>query len=79
MGKMVSPFKASRVLTQQGNPLSLLFSFFFPVADVLDRLTDRAREIGLVDRFLDGRDGVCVSHLQYIDNAVFFLQGRKVW
>lgn len=46
---------------------------------MLDRLTDRAREIGLVDRFLDGRDGVCVSHLQYIDNAVFFLQGRKVW
>lgn len=46
---------------------------------MLDRLTDRAREIGLVDRFLVGRDGVGFSHLQYTDNAVFFLQGTKVW
>ena len=61
--------KASRGL-RQGDPFSpFLFTL---VADVLNRLMIRAKETGLTEGFLVGRDRTRVSLLQFTDDTIFF-------
>ena len=51
--------------------LLLLFTL---VADRLSRLMERATEIGFVNGWRVGRDNVLVSHLQFADDTIFFLE-----
>ena len=61
--------KAFRGL-RQGDPLSpFLFTI---VVDVLSRLIVRAEEKGVFEGFLEGRDRTMVSHLQFVDDTIFF-------
>ena len=61
--------KAFRGL-RQGDPLSpFLYTI---VANVLSRMLLRARERGLFEGFLVGRNRVRVSHLQFTNDTIFF-------
>ena len=61
--------KAHRGL-RQGDPLSpFLFTI---VADILSRLMVRVEERGLFEGFLEGRNRIRVSHLQFVDDTIFF-------
>ena len=40
--------------------------------NVLGMMVDRAKEVGLVDGFVMGRDMVSLSHLQCADDSIFF-------
>ena len=61
--------KASRGL-RQGDPLSPFL--FTPVVDVLSRLIFRAKERGLIEGFLVGRNRTRVLILQFADDTIFF-------
>ena len=55
---------------RQGDPLSpFLFTL---VADVLNMLMIRAKETGLTEGFLVGRDRTRVSLLRFANNTIFF-------
>ena len=61
--------KASRGL-RQGDPLSpFLFTL---VADILSRMLLRAEERNLLEGFRVGRNSTKVSHLQFLDDTIFF-------
>lgn len=40
------------------------------MVDVLSRTSVRAKEVGLVDEFVIGRDSFCVSHLQFVNDTI---------
>ena len=42
------------------------------MANVLSRLIVRAEEKGVFEGFLEGRDRTMVSHLQFMDDTIFF-------
>ncbi|RVW16135.1 putative mitochondrial protein [Vitis vinifera] len=66
--------KASRGL-RQGDPLS---SFLFTlVADVLSRMLMRAEERNMMEGFRVGRNRTRVSHLQFVDDTIFFSNSRE--
>ena len=59
---------------RQGDPLSpFLFTL---VVDVLSRLGSRAVDNGLVKGLTIGREKVLVSHLQFTDDTIFFLEPK---
>ncbi|VVA31869.1 Hypothetical predicted protein, partial [Prunus dulcis] len=67
-------FRASRGL-RQGDPLSpFLFTL---VSDVLSRIIERAQDVNLVHGIVSGHDQVEVSHLQFADDTIFFLDGKE--
>ena len=48
-------------------------SFLFTTTiDVLDKIMLRAEEGSLLEGFLMGRDRIRLSHLQFIDDTIFF-------
>ena len=53
-----------------GDPLSLFL--FTIVVNVLSRLVVRAEERGLFEGFRVGRNRIRVSHLQFVDDTIFF-------
>ena len=58
------------------DPLSpFLFTL---VPDGLSRLMERATETGFVNGWRVGRDNVMVSHLQFADGTIFFLDAHRV-
>ena len=62
---------------RQGDPLShFLFTL---VADGLSRLMERATEISFVKGWTVGRDNVMVSHLQFADDTIFFLESEGAY
>ena len=66
--------KASRGL-RQGDPLSpFLFTL---VADVLSRMLVRAEERNMLEGFRVGRNRTRVSHLQFVDDTIFFSNTRE--
>ncbi|WKA03336.1 hypothetical protein VitviT2T_021451 [Vitis vinifera] len=66
--------KASRGL-RQGDPLShFLFTL---VADVLSRMLMRAEERNMMEGFRVGRNRTRVSHLQFVDDTIFFSNLRE--
>ena len=66
--------KATRCLRQR-YPLS---SFCFTlVVDVLSKMMLRVEESSLVEGFLVGRDRIRVSHLQFVDDTIFFSKASK--
>lgn len=70
-GKPGNSFSASRGL-RQGDPLSpFLFTL---VVDVLGRITNKAKEVSLIEGFEVGRN---VSHLQFANNTLFFPSGDE--
>ena len=72
-GKPIGKFKATRGL-RQGDPLS---SFLFTlVSDVLSRFLEKAQQLNLIHGFVSGQDRVEVSHLQFTDNTIFFLDDK---
>ena len=46
------------------------------MADALSRLMERATEISFVKGWLVGRDNVMVSHLQFTNDTIFFLESE---
>ena len=70
-GRPRGKFKGFKGL-RQGNPLSpFLYTL---VVDGLSRLMERASEIGYVKCWRLGKDEVVVSHLQFADDTMFFLE-----
>ena len=70
-GRPRGKFKGSRGL-RQGDPLSpFLFTL---VADVLGRLIDKAKDSDAIHGFFVGRDKVEVTHLQFADDTLLFLE-----
>ncbi|RVW87835.1 putative ribonuclease H protein [Vitis vinifera] len=66
--------KASRGL-RQGDPLSpFLFNI---VADVLSRMLLKAEERNVLEGFRVGRNRTRVSHLQFVDDTIFFSSTRE--
>ena len=57
---------------RQGDPLS--FFLFTLVADVLSKSIVRTEKRGLFERFVVGRNKTRVSHLQFVDDTIFFLE-----
>lgn len=73
-GKSRGKFKASRGVRQR-DPLS---SFLFTVViDVLSCLLDAAQHHNLIHGLFIGRDRVEVSHLQFADDTIFFLDDKE--
>ena len=67
-------FEASRGL-RQGDPLSpFLFTL---VVDVLSRLVSKAEERGIIRGFEVGRERVKISHLQFADDTILFLDADE--
>ena len=70
-GRPRGKFKGFKGL-RQGDPLSpFLFTL---VADGLSRLMEKATESGFVKGWQVGRDNVLLSHLQFADDTLFFLE-----
>ena len=70
-GRPRGKFKGSRGL-RQGDPLSpFLFTL---VADVLGRLVDKAKGSDAIYGFFVGRDNVEVTHLQFADDTLLFME-----
>ncbi|RVX09479.1 Transposon TX1 uncharacterized 149 kDa protein [Vitis vinifera] len=66
--------KASRGL-RQGDPLShFLFTL---VANVLSRMLMRTEERNMMEGFRVGRNRTRVSHLQFVDDTIFFSNSRE--
>ena len=57
---------------RQRHPLSPFF--FMLVVDGLSRLMKKATESGFVKGWEVGREDVMISHLQFVDEALFFLE-----
>ena len=71
-----TPFRTphSKSLSNR-NPLSpFLFTL---VVDGLSRLMDRSTEVGFVKAWRVGRGNVMVSHLQFADDSIFFLDREE--
>ena len=67
-------FRCSRGL-RQGDPLSpFLFTL---VVDVLGRLIDKAIQCKAIRGFIVGKDKVEVSHLQFADDTLLFLEANR--
>ena len=72
-GRLRRKFKGSRGL-RQGDPVS---SFLFTlVVDVFGRLIDKAKEYNVIHSFFVGRDKVEVTHLQFADDTLFFMEAN---
>lgn len=66
---MLKKVKATKVLKEI---LSSFFLFTITI-DVLSGMMLKAKEKGLLEGFLIGRSIVKVSHLQFVDDIIFFL------
>lgn len=73
-GRPRGNFNASRGI-RQGDPSSPFL--FVLVADVLNRLVERARGVDLIKGFEIGREKICLSHLQFADDTIFFLSKEE--
>ena len=73
-GRPRGKFKGSRGL-RQGDPLSpFLFTL---VADGLGRIIDKATQCRTIRSFVLGRDEVEVSHLQFADDTLLFMEANN--
>ena len=66
-------FGSSRGL-RQGDPLSSLL--FLLVMEVLSQMLQKLEVEGLIRGFYEGgnsHDGLCISHLLYADDTIFFV------
>ncbi|WP_420914570.1 reverse transcriptase domain-containing protein [Candidatus Phytoplasma australasiaticum] len=73
-GKPRGNIKATRGL-RQGDPLSP-FPFLL-IVDSLSRMVWRSLEGGIIEGFEVGREKVALSHLQFVDDTIFFCSGRQ--
>lgn len=48
------------------------------MVDVLGKLIDKAKEVGLIEGFAVGRNRVSVSHLQFANDLYFFFLGMSI-
>lgn len=73
-GMSKSSFKSSRGL-QQGNPLS---SFLFSiVTDGLSALSLKEEKANLIRRYMVGNSSQTISHLQFVDDTICFLDADE--
>lgn len=47
------------------------------VANVLGRMVDRAKEVGLFEGLQVSRDKISVTHLQFANDTIFFFEGDE--
>ena len=72
-GSPTKPFKMERGL-RQGDPLSPFI--FVLVAEVLNKLLIKAKDLELIEGIKIRRDNVELSHLQYADDTVLFCPAK---
>lgn len=63
-------FKGNRGL-RQGDPLSPYL--FIMVADLLGRLSAKAKTVGLFEGFFATKRGLVVPFMQFVDDSIFML------
>ena len=73
-GSLSKPFSMERGL-RQGDPLSSFL--FILVAKVLNKMVVEAEQSGIVEGLLVGKDKVALSHLQFMDDIIFFCSTKK--
>jgi len=67
-------FKSPRGL-RQGDPLS---PFLFTImADAFNALMTKAKSVSTIEGFQVRRDGICISHLQYVDDMMCFIEDSE--
>ncbi|KAF5948231.1 hypothetical protein HYC85_014188 [Camellia sinensis] len=69
-------FNASKDL-RIGNPFPPFLFTLVVVVDMLGRMVDREKVVGLVDGFVIRRNNVSMSHSQFADDAIFFTLREK--
>lgn len=75
-GSPTKPFHMERGLWQ-GDSLSLFL--FVLVVEVLNRLLSKAQECGFIEGIKVGKDGIMLSHLQFVDDTIlFYLKNLEV-
>lgn len=67
-------FQSSHGIKQGDQLSSLLFTI---VVDTFNALMSKAIFISLIEGFFVGRDGLCISHLQYADDTMCFIGNSK--
>ena len=72
-GRPRGKFRGSKGL-RQGDPLSPFL--FMLVADGLSRLMEKATEVGFVKGCKVGKDNILISHLQFADDTIFFIDSE---
>ena len=72
-GRPRGKFKGSRGL-RQGDLLSPFL--FILVVDGLSRLMEKIRNCGIVKGFEVGKEKVLASHLQFVDDTLFFIKNE---
>ena len=75
-GRSRGKFKGFKRLRQR-DPLSPFL--FTVVADELSRLMERATEVGFVKGCRVGRDNEMISHLQFVDDTLFFVESEGAY
>ena len=73
-GSPTASFKMERGL-RQGDPLSPFL--FILVAEVLNRMILRARDLGFIEGVVVGKDKVELTHLQFADDTLIFCPAKK--
>ena len=68
------PFKMERGL-RQGDPLSPFL--FVLVAEVFNRMVQRAKEIGVIEGIAVSKDKIDISHLQFKEDTLIFCPAKK--
>ncbi|KAK2653765.1 hypothetical protein Ddye_013621 [Dipteronia dyeriana] len=73
-GSPTKEFGISKGL-RQGDPLSPLF--FNIVVEALNRLLLKARDLNFVKGKVLGREGIHLSHLQFVDDTIMFIEAKE--
>ena len=73
-GSPTTAFKMERDL-RQGDPISPFL--FILIAEVMNRMILKARDLGFIEGVVVGKDKVELTHLQFADDTLIFCPAKK--